>query len=123
MPTSVLKICHFLLRLKACGPLLASVRANTGGASAPADAPPAKTKFGPLKDEDRIFTNLYGRHDWTIKGAMARGDWYKTKEIVLKGDDWIINEIKASGKYSKFKLTKHLQYCSYSFLENTRLPA
>ena len=58
---------------------------------------PQKTKFGPLKDEDRIFTNLYGRHDWTIKGAMARGDWYKTKEIVLKGNDWIINEIKVSG--------------------------
>ena len=60
-------------------------------------APPAKTKFGPLADEDRIFRNLYGRHDWRIKGAMARGDWYKTKEIVLKGSDWIINEIKVSG--------------------------
>ena len=28
---------------------------------------------------------------------MARGDWHKTKEIVLKGSDWIINEIKVSG--------------------------
>ena len=28
---------------------------------------------------------------------MARGQWYKTKEIVEKGADWIINEIKASG--------------------------
>ena len=28
---------------------------------------------------------------------MARGQWYKTKEIVEKGSDWIINEIKASG--------------------------
>ena len=44
-----------------------------------AEAPPAKTKFGPLADQDRIFTNIYGRHDWGIKGAMARGDWYKTK--------------------------------------------
>jgi len=51
----------------------------------------------PLKDEDRIFTNLYGRHDWKIKGAMQRGDWYKTKEIMLKGPEWIINEMKASG--------------------------
>lgn len=25
---------------------------------------PRKTSFGSLKDEDRIFTNLYGRHDW-----------------------------------------------------------
>ena len=66
--------------------------------AAEAPAPPAKTKFGPLADEDRIFRNLYGRHDWRLAGAMARGDWYKTKEIVLKGSDWIINEIKVSGK-------------------------
>jgi NADH dehydrogenase (ubiquinone) flavoprotein 1 len=56
-----------------------------------------KTKFGPLSDEDRIFTNLYGRHDWRLKGALKRGDWYKTKEILLKGSDWIIKEIKTSG--------------------------
>lgn len=52
---------------------------------------------GNLKDQDRIFTNLYGRHDWRLKGALKRGDWYKTKEIILKGHDWIINEVKASG--------------------------
>lgn len=28
---------------------------------------------------------------------MKRGDWYKTKEILLKGHEWIINEVKASG--------------------------
>lgn len=56
-----------------------------------------KVKFGPLKDEDRIFTNLYGRHDWKLKGAISRGDWYKTKEILLKGEDWILKEIKTSG--------------------------
>lgn len=28
---------------------------------------------------------------------MSRGDWYKTKEIIDKGSDWIINEIKISG--------------------------
>ncbi|KAG7237410.1 hypothetical protein INR49_032405 [Caranx melampygus] len=53
--------------------------------------------YGPLADEDRIFTNLYGRHDWRLKGALKRGDWYKTKEILLKGVDWILNEIKVSG--------------------------
>lgn len=53
--------------------------------------------YGPLADADRIFTNLYGRHDWRLKGALARGDWYKTKEIIVKGHDWILNEIKASG--------------------------
>lgn len=49
--------------------------------------------YGGLKDEDRIFTNLYGRHDWRLKGAMQRGDWYKTKEILLKGVDWILGEL------------------------------
>jgi NADH dehydrogenase (ubiquinone) flavoprotein 1 len=28
---------------------------------------------------------------------MARGDWYKTKEILLKGHEWILDEIKKSG--------------------------
>jgi len=51
----------------------------------------------PLKDEDRIFQNLYGRHDWGLKGAMQRGAWYKTKEILLKGHEWILKEIKDSG--------------------------
>lgn len=32
----------------------------------------SQTKFGPLADEDRIFTNLYGRHDWHLKGAIKR---------------------------------------------------
>uniref|UniRef100_A0A8C4VGM3 NADH dehydrogenase [ubiquinone] flavoprotein 1, mitochondrial n=1 Tax=Gopherus evgoodei TaxID=1825980 RepID=A0A8C4VGM3_9SAUR len=32
-----------------------------------------ETQFGSLKDEDRIFTNLYGRHDWRLKGALSRG--------------------------------------------------
>ncbi|XP_052838168.1 NADH dehydrogenase [ubiquinone] flavoprotein 1, mitochondrial [Drosophila gunungcola] len=59
--------------------------------------PQTKTTFGPLADADRIFTNLYGRHDWRLKAAMKRGDWYKTKEILDKGDIWIVNEIKTSG--------------------------
>lgn len=50
-----------------------------------------------LSDDDRIFTNLYGRGDWRLKGALARGDWYKTKEIIFKGHEWIIKEIKDSG--------------------------
>lgn len=59
--------------------------------------PQTKTKFGPLADADRIFTNLYGRHDWRLKEAMKRGDWYKTREMVEKGSPWIINEMKTSG--------------------------
>ncbi|PHZ17067.1 NADH-ubiquinone oxidoreductase [Rhizopus microsporus ATCC 52813] len=56
-----------------------------------------KTTFGSLSDEDRIFTNLYSKHDYRLKGALKRGDWYKTKELVLKGPEWIINEMKESG--------------------------
>ena len=47
--------------------------------STPAANIPLKEKFGGLPDQDRIFTNLYGEGDWRIKGAMARGDWYRTK--------------------------------------------
>jgi NADH-quinone oxidoreductase subunit F len=50
-----------------------------------------------LSDKDRIFTNLYGLHDWGLEGARARGDWDGTKEILAKGRDAIIDEIKASG--------------------------
>ena len=61
-----------------------------------ADGAPKRT-YGGLKDQDRIFQNLYGHHGTDLKTAMKFGDWYKTKEILLKGHDWIISEIKASG--------------------------
>jgi NADH-quinone oxidoreductase subunit F len=50
-----------------------------------------------LADKDRIFTNLYGFQDWRIDAAMARGDWDDTKSLMLKGQDGIIDEVKASG--------------------------
>jgi len=50
-----------------------------------------------LKDEDRIFTNLYGFEDWRLKAARKRGDWSTTKDILAKGQDAIIEEVKASG--------------------------
>ncbi|KAI5481859.1 hypothetical protein MNV49_000136 [Pseudohyphozyma bogoriensis] len=59
--------------------------------------PPRKTTFGGLRDQDRIFTNAYMKHDHGIKGAQKRGDWHRTKDIILKGDSWIIDQIKASG--------------------------
>jgi NADH-quinone oxidoreductase subunit F len=51
-----------------------------------------------LDDKDRIFTNLYGRHDWGLKGARARGAWNGTKAIIEKGRDKIVEEMKASGQ-------------------------
>ncbi|KAH8822581.1 NADH-ubiquinone oxidoreductase [Flagelloscypha sp. PMI_526] len=54
-------------------------------------------RYGGLKDQDRIFTNAYCRHDHGLKGAQSRGDWHRTKDILAKGDSWIIQTIKDSG--------------------------
>jgi len=50
-----------------------------------------------IEDKDRIFTNIYGFQDWKIEGAMKRGDWDKTKDLMARGQDQIIEDIKASG--------------------------
>ena len=50
-----------------------------------------------LKDEDRVFTNLYGFQDWGLEAAYKRGDWDNTKSILERGPDAIVDEIKASG--------------------------
>jgi NADH-quinone oxidoreductase subunit F len=50
-----------------------------------------------LNDRDRIFTNLYGVHDWRLAGARARGDWDGTAAILAKGRDAIVEEMKQSG--------------------------
>jgi NADH-quinone oxidoreductase subunit F len=50
-----------------------------------------------LADKDRIFTNLYGFQDWSLKAAQTRGDWDDTKALLARGQDAIIEEIKASG--------------------------
>ena len=49
--------------------------------STPAENIPLKESYGGLKDQDRIFTNLYGEQDWRLKAAMKRGDWYRTKVL------------------------------------------
>ena len=50
-----------------------------------------------LSDKDRIFTNLYGIEDWRIDAARRRGDWDGTKELIAKGREWIIEQVKDSG--------------------------
>jgi NADH-quinone oxidoreductase subunit F len=50
-----------------------------------------------IDDKDRIFTNIYGFQDWGLKGALKRGDWDKTKDLMARGQDQIIEDIKASG--------------------------
>lgn len=90
------------------------MRYQAAAANAPATppAPPLKEKYGPLADADRIFTNLYGRHDWRLKGALKRGDWYKTKNIIEKGREWIISKLTLAQKFHKYIPLKIAQYFS-----------
>jgi len=50
-----------------------------------------------LADQDRIFTNLYGMQDIDLTAARTRGQWDGTAALMARGQDWIIDEIKASG--------------------------
>jgi NADH-quinone oxidoreductase subunit F len=50
-----------------------------------------------LNPSDRIFTNLDGAESFSFKAACKRGDWDKTKNLVAKGPEWIIEEIRTSG--------------------------
>jgi NADH-quinone oxidoreductase subunit F len=50
-----------------------------------------------LSDKDRIFTNLYGFESPFLDGAKARGDWDGTKDILARGVDSIVGEMKESG--------------------------
>jgi NADH-quinone oxidoreductase subunit F len=50
-----------------------------------------------LKDEDRIFRNLYGFDDWGLDGARRRGIWDNTAALLALGPATIIDEIKKSG--------------------------
>ena len=50
-----------------------------------------------LSDHDRIFTNLYGFHDFGLDGAQMRGDWDGTKALLELGHERIVDELKKSG--------------------------
>ena len=49
-----------------------------------------------LEDKDRIFKNLYNDNGADLESAKLRGDWSNTRDLLLKGKEWIINEIKTS---------------------------
>ena len=50
-----------------------------------------------LRDEDRIFTNIYGFHGADLVASKSRGDWDNTAYLIKKGRDWVIDEVKNSG--------------------------
>jgi len=89
------------LHSKGCAVGLARAAFSAPAAAAKPQNPvpnaPGARVYGNLKDEDRIFTNLYGEKDWGVEGALKRGDWHRTKDLLSFGRDWIVNEIKASG--------------------------
>ena len=50
-----------------------------------------------LNKKDRIFNNLYGLKGNGLKTAFKLGDWSESKEIIAKGKDWILKQVKDSG--------------------------
>lgn len=50
-----------------------------------------------LKEQDKIFTNLYGFELSNLESAKKRGDWNRTKEFLDQGSEWLIQQIKDSG--------------------------
>jgi len=49
-----------------------------------------------LHDKDRIFTNLYGFESPDLDAARKRGDWDGTRELLARGPEGIVDEIKKS---------------------------
>lgn len=50
-----------------------------------------------ISKENLIFTNIDGSSPVSLESALQRGDWGTSKEIISKGRDWIIEEVKKSG--------------------------
>ena len=50
-----------------------------------------------IADKDKIFTNLYGKEAPYLEAAKKRGDWDQTKSFIVKGRDWIVEQVKNSG--------------------------
>ncbi|KAL0680729.1 hypothetical protein Bca4012_047576 [Brassica carinata] len=46
---------------------------------------------------------------------MKRGDWHRTKDLVLKGTDWIVNEMKRREAYAAGLLEKNACGSGYDF--------
>jgi NADH-quinone oxidoreductase subunit F len=50
-----------------------------------------------LKEQDKIFTNLYGYQSPNLDAAKKRGDWLKTRQFLDQGSEWLIQQVKDSG--------------------------
>ncbi len=50
-----------------------------------------------LKEQDKIFTNLYGYESASLEQARKRGDWNNTKQFLDNGAEWLMQQVKDSG--------------------------
>ncbi|HJK86560.1 MAG TPA: NADH-quinone oxidoreductase subunit NuoF [Candidatus Megaira endosymbiont of Nemacystus decipiens] len=50
-----------------------------------------------VRKENLIFTNIHGSGASDLSASIERGDWNNTKELIGRGRDWIVAEVKASG--------------------------
>ncbi len=59
--------------------------------------PPSHLKVNNmLKENDKIFLNLNGNHKWNLEGALSRGIWSNTNELIKIGSKSIIEIIQKS---------------------------
>ena len=49
-----------------------------------------------LNIKDKIFQNLHGFEDPFLEGALKRGSWSNTKEILSKDQNDVIEMVKSS---------------------------
>ena len=49
-----------------------------------------------LKPQDRVFQNLHGQDDAFLEGALKRGSWSNTKEILSKDQNEVVELVKSS---------------------------
>ena len=50
-----------------------------------------------LDKKNKIFKNLYGHSGFGLKVAQKLGDWNDPSQIIVKGKEWIIDQVKKSG--------------------------
>ena len=49
-----------------------------------------------ITKQDIIFNDIHGHLGSSLKFSEKRGDWDNTKNLISKGSDWIIEQVKAS---------------------------
>ena len=49
-----------------------------------------------ISQKDKVFQNLHGFEDAFLEGALKRGSWSNTKEILSKSQNDVIELVKSS---------------------------